>query len=145
MCTVSDNADTRGGFTLIEVIIAILILAMCIGGLCQLFVNVQQLSDMSRSHYIAINIAKNKIERAKTLGYTDLYLLSETDGIVNENGAPDDPDGFFRVTTLVQPSGSNLMEVVVTVDIKNRLNLDFCGEQEEARTCIADINIGGEG
>ncbi len=143
MCIKNDNADVKSGFTLIEVVIAIMILAMCIGGLCQLFVNVHQLSEMSRSHYVAINIAKNKIERAKTLGYTDLYLLSENDGIVNSSGAAD-PDGFYKVNTVVQPSGSNLMEIVVTVDIKSRLHLDFRGEQEEARTYMADIKFGGE-
>ena len=141
MYTKTDNMNNKGGFTLIEVVIAIMILAMCIGGLCQLFVNVHQLSEMSRSHYIAINIAKNKIERAKTLGYTDLYLLSENDGIVNSSGASDDPNGFFKVSTLVRPAGSNLMEIVVTVGIKSRIHLDFRGEQEEARTYMADIQF----
>ena len=141
MCTVRDKASKRCGFTLIEVVIAIMILAMCLGGLCHLFVNGYQLSEMSRSHYIAINIAKNKIERAKTLGYTDLALLSATDGPVNSSGATD-AEGFFYVTTLVQPAGSNLMEIVVVVGIKSRLHLDFIGEQEEARTYIADIQFG---
>jgi hypothetical protein len=98
---------------------------------------------MSRAHYIAVNIAKNRIERAKTLEYSDLLLVKDNDGIVNTSGAAD-PDGFFKVTTQVTAANSNLMEVVVTVGIKNRTYLDFRGEQEEARTYIADINIGGE-
>lgn len=139
----SNTVNSRSGFTLVEVVIAIMILAMCVGGLCQLFVNVHQLSEMSRSHYIAVNIAKNRIERAKTLEYADLALLCEIDGIVNSSGAFD-PDGFFKVNTRIVPVGSNLTEVVVIVGIKSRKHLDFRGEQEEARTYLADINIGGE-
>ncbi len=129
------------GFTLIEVLVAIVILALCIGGLSQLFVNVRQLSQMSRSHYIAVNIAKNRIERAKTLKYSDLYLLQEKDGIVNSSGVPD-PDGEFKVNTQISQVNSNLKEVVVSVEIKNRLTLEYDGEKEEARTYFADIVIG---
>ncbi len=137
-----DNTNSKDGFTLIEVVVAILVLAMCIGGLCQLFVNVHQLSEMSRSHYIAINIAKNRIERAKTLEYSDLALVTENDGIVNVSGAPDE-NGFFKVSTELVAAGTNLMEMIVTVGIKNRIHLDFRGEEEQARTYIADINMGG--
>ena len=137
-----DNSNSKDGFTLIEVVVAIMVLAMCIGGLCQLFVNVHQLSEMSRSHYIAINIAKNRIERAKTLEYSDLALVTENDGPVNVSGAPDN-NGFFKVTTELRAAGTNLMEMIVTVGIKNRTTLTFKGEEEQAKTYIADINMSG--
>ncbi len=130
------------GLTLIEVVIAIMILALCIGGLCQLFVNINQLNQMSQAHYTAINIAKNQIERAKTLEYNNLLLIKELDGIVNSSGA-NDPNGFFKITSNISTVNSNLVELTVSVGIKDRIHLDFRGEKEEAKTYIADIQIGG--
>ena len=137
-CTNMSNNDPKAGVTLVEVMVAILILGLCIGGLCQLAVNARQLSDMSRTHYTAINIAKNRLERAKTVDYDELQFLVENDIVVDPSGRADS-SGDYRVNTAVTQASTNLMEIVVTVGIMNRLTLNFGPESESIRTYVADI------
>jgi prepilin-type N-terminal cleavage/methylation domain-containing protein len=137
-CTNMCNVDEKSGFTIVEVIVALLILGLCIGGLCQMAVNARQLSDMSRSHYTAINIAKNRLERAKTFDYDELAFLAESLKRVDASGRPDQ-EGTYRVNTLVRAAGSNLTELVVSVDILSPMSLDFEGESESIQTYVADI------
>ena len=137
-CTNMSNKDPKAGVTLVEVMVAILILGLCIGGLCQLAANARQLSDMSRTHYTAINIAKNRLERAKTVDYDELKFLVENDIVVDPSGRADS-SGHYRVNTGVTQASTNLMEIVVTVAIMNRLTLDFGSESETIQTYVADI------
>ena len=132
------NVDEKSGFTIVEVVVAILILGLCIGGLCQLAVNSRQLSDMARSHYTAINIAKNRLERAKTVEYDEIRFLAENGIIVDASGRADST-GQYRIDTGVSQAGTNLMELVVTVGIRNRMSLVFEGESESVQTYVADI------
>ena len=137
-CTNMCKGGENSGFTLVEVMVAILILGLCMGGLCQLAANARQLSDMARSHYTAINIAKNRLERAKTVEYDELQFLTENDVVIDASGRADST-GNYRVNTSVSQSQTNLMELVVTVGMRNPLSLAFEGEGESIQTYVADI------
>lgn len=126
------------GISLVEVIVALLILAISVAGLCRLVVVGRKGTDMGRSHYTAINIAKNRLERVKTFEYAQLALFNESDTVVNTSGVADSL-GDYRRTTTVSDVKSNLREVVVTVEIRDRSSRTFDGEEEEVRTYVADI------
>ena len=124
---------------MLETVIAVTIFWMCVSGIAALFVQTKQLSDKARSHYVAINLARNQLERAGS--YTEpgqlnsLSLLRESNAVVNTTGASDG-EGDFRRTTMITAgvSGvSNLTELVVTVEIRNRKTLGWTGEREVLR------------
>lgn len=124
--------------TLVETIVALTVLALCVGGICALVVHSKGTSDLARDHYTAVNIAKNRIERAKAYDFDDLYTFIETDMVVDPAGNPN-PNGRFMRTTAVSTTEENLAELTVTVEIRSRVSSSFEGENEQVRTYIADF------
>jgi prepilin-type N-terminal cleavage/methylation domain-containing protein len=112
------------GFTLIEALIGIVILSISFSGICGLIVQASKMTSMSHSQYAAVNIAKNRLERARTLDFNDLWSLAEDDVLVDVNGSPD-PNGHFRRTTLVTSVETNLTELLITTETRNRVTLQF--------------------
>ena len=127
----------RSGLTLVEVVIAVFLLGMCISGACALVLHTKKLNDVARAHYVAANIARNRLERARTIDFTALSLLAEYDVVVDHNGNPD-PNGNYSRSTAVTNVKANLAEVSVTVGIRNRVSGTFKGEDEIVTTFIAD-------
>lgn len=133
---VMEVAGDRGktGMTLLEVVIALAIFMVGSMGICSLIVQSKRLSDSSRDHYVAVNLAKNRMERARNMQVSLLPLLAESNQYVNVSGAVIPPeDATFRRSTRVIVV-SNLTEVVVTVDIRDRGTWNFGGVKEEVRT-----------
>ncbi|MBN1558326.1 MAG: prepilin-type N-terminal cleavage/methylation domain-containing protein [Lentisphaerae bacterium] len=128
----------RAGLTLVEVMVSIMIFAICIGGICWMMVMSKQLSDRARDHYLAANLAKNRIERGRTLEFDSLDQFEMDEVVVDAEGRPDG-NGFFRLTTTVSNVNATLKEIVVEVDIRDRKTWGFEGEREEARTLYADF------
>ena len=128
----------KDGLTLVEMLTALLIFAMAIGGLCSLSVSAKQILDTSRDHYIAVNLAKNRIERVKTFNFDELGLFSEVGTLLDGAGAPDMAGSFSRAT-VVSNVNDSLKEVIVTISIKHRKTLKFAPAQQQVRTYIADI------
>lgn len=56
----------KDGMTILEVVIALICFAVAIGAMSSLTYSVRQSSDIARDHYIAVNLAKSRIERMKT-------------------------------------------------------------------------------
>ncbi len=130
------NARGRDGTSLLEVMVALFVFGAFVSGACRLGVMSRRVSDVSRSHYQAINIAKNRMERAKTLGFDFMDQCEENRVRVDCAGSPD-PGGAFRRSTVVNTLGPDMKEMVVSVDILDRVTLRFQGSQEEIRSCIA--------
>ena len=128
----------REGFSFIEVVIALAVLGMFIGGMCAVILGSRQLSDRARSHYIAVNLAKNRIERARNMPFESLSDFIESNTIIDTDGKPD-YEGNFRRTTQYGSAQTNLVEMVVTVEIRDRVTRRFNGESQLVRSYIADI------
>ncbi|NQT93987.1 MAG: prepilin-type N-terminal cleavage/methylation domain-containing protein [Lentisphaerae bacterium] len=128
----------RRGMSLVETMVALVVFGICIGGICALVVHSKGTSDLARDHYTAVNLAKNRIERAKEFGFDDLYSFLESDVVIDRSGNPSD-GGRFRRTTLILTAEENVSEVVVTVEVRSRISSSFEGENEEVRTYIADF------
>ena len=68
----------RNGSTLVEAITAIIVLSSFVSGATRLAVVSKQVSDTARTHYQAVNIAKNRCERLKTTDFDQLSFYEES-------------------------------------------------------------------
>jgi prepilin-type N-terminal cleavage/methylation domain-containing protein len=128
----------RRGMTMVEVVIATALILVVMSGSYLLIIRSAELSRSARRHYIAISLAKNRLERARNFLYGDLKLMAESDLTVNDNGNPD-PDGRFRRTTTVDTNYSaSLTEVIVTVKIRNPHTGLFTPDNETIRTLFTE-------
>jgi prepilin-type N-terminal cleavage/methylation domain-containing protein len=115
----SQRSRKRRGFTLIEALIGIMIMAMVMGGAYALMVQAMQMSRKARDHYVAINICKNRLERARNFQYSDLRFLSENTLVVDENGNPNTAGNYRRTTTVNTNYSANLTQMTVTCQIRD--------------------------
>lgn len=123
------------GFSLTEAVVALAILLLAVVGCYILIGKAAALNKSARDHYVAILLANNRLELAKTRLYSDLSTLAETRLRVDEYGGPD-PEGRFRRTTLVNTNyNTNLTEVIALVEILNRRTKTFSGEAE-SNACL---------
>ncbi len=132
-----EKSSKRAGISLIETVVALTILAVFVTGAAKIIIASQKLSDKAREHYAAINIAKSRIELVRTFEFGQVDNFLEDKVLVNASGAPD-VNGNFRRTTTVSEVSSNLLEMAVTVEIRNRKKLAFTGEREQLRTFFAE-------
>ncbi|MEE9367524.1 MAG: hypothetical protein V3V05_01540 [Pontiella sp.] len=127
----------RAGISVVETMVALALLAFFITGSCKILFAQRKLADKSRGHYSAINIAKNRIELCRTFEFGQMNDFVEQDVMVDLSGVAD-IDGKFRRSTALSVVSSNIVEMVVTVEIRNRMSLDFDGENEELSTYFAE-------
>lgn len=135
-----EKVHKNSGLTLVESIVAVCIFGIAIAGMCALVVSARELSDRARLHYTAINIAKNRVEKARTLNFSMLDLFQENGVVVDYNGNPD-PNGAFKRNTVISNVATNLVEIIVTVDIRNRVTLGFAGENETVRSYLTEYIV----
>ncbi len=127
------------GFTLVEVMVALVLVVLVLAGAYGLVVQAEMLSTVARNHYVAIAIGKNRLERARNFQYASLSLLTESDVQVDDNGAPDTTGRFKRTTAVNTNYAAGLTEVVVTVKIKNVQTGTFGSELERISTLFTDL------
>lgn len=125
------------GMTLIETLGAVCILGICIGGVCALVVQSKEMTDRARDHYTAVNIAKNRLEQARALGYDALSTFVEPATVVDRTGSPDD-EGDYQRATIISNTATNLAEIIITVQIRNRMTRQFGLVNETLRSYVAD-------
>lgn len=125
------------GLSLIETIVAVLVFAIVISGSCGLIVQGKQLSDIARGHYTAVNLCKNRLEKARTFDFDQLDLFAEANVIVNASGSPDYTAQYRRSTTVTEIN-DNLVQFSVVVEIRDRVTLTFDDEQETISSYIAN-------
>lgn len=86
---------SRSGFTLVEVLVAIVVLAIGAAGLIQLLAQAQQQNDRRRSSEVARRLAENEVQRARGAGPWNVPAVG-TWARVDQNGTPD-LAGEYRV------------------------------------------------
>jgi hypothetical protein len=119
----------REGVTLTEAVVSLFLFALFIACACELTVVTRQTSDRARFRYIAVNMAKSRLERVLTLEYDQVELCQVSDLVVDKNGSPD-AEGDYRVSTTVTRTGPDVKTVRVKVDIRNRRSMGFDGESQ---------------
>lgn len=127
------------GFTLVEVMVGLFLIVLVLGGAYGVVSRAQALQRAARDHYVAIAIAKNRLERAHAFQYeSNLMLLSESAVVVNDNGNPD-VNGMFQRQTIVNTNyAPGLTEIQVVVKIRNRFTggFDSSGANKEEMMCL---------
>lgn len=116
--------DKKIGMTLTEVVIAVAFMMLSIGGILGVVVQSIDLRQSGERAYIAANLARNRIERARQIrmdeGYSALTKAAETDTMIDANGNSDE-NGDYKRTTVVEPDAvTGLTKVTVRVKYKRR-------------------------
>ena len=130
------NRTYQRGFTLTEVMVASLILGLFMVGCYKMVTGALWMNQQARDHYVAVNLADTRLERARNLQYASYGSLAETQLVMAADGTPD-VSGPFRRSTLVNTNyGTILTEFVVQVDIRNHQTGRFDGANETLATVL---------
>ena len=130
--------------TIVETLVALAILAVFSTGACKLLLSHRKISDMARAHYTAINIAKNRLELVRRFDFGQVDDFIEDKVLVDASGIPT-TEGNYRRTTEISNVSSNLLELTVTVDIRNRKTLVFNPANQQLSTYFANYLEPGGG
>jgi len=111
----------RSGFTLVEVMVAGLLMLVFLGGALQVLVQTMRSTDLVRRRTEATNLAWSRLERAKHMDFDELNDLVEDDpgSIVNSAGLPD-LDGDYLRRTLITPLSGAMEAVQIRVEVAPR-------------------------
>ncbi|MCF7848660.1 MAG: hypothetical protein K9M45_07420 [Kiritimatiellales bacterium] len=120
----------RAGVSLVETFMAVVIFSMFSTGVCQLVFYHRKMLDTARAHYTAVNIAKNRLERLRSVEFDQIPDFSELQIPVNASGRPETGTPYRRSTTVTTVS-TNLYQLDVTVEIQDRETLAFGGSEEK--------------
>jgi prepilin-type N-terminal cleavage/methylation domain-containing protein len=133
-----NRRKAKSGFTLVESLIAMVVLAMVMGGAYSLVVQAARMSRAARDHYVAVNLAKNRLERARNFQYADLRLVGESNMVVDENGNPNTASNFRRTTVVNTNYSADVTQITVTVQIRN-FRTGSWGSQEQMSSLFASF------
>lgn len=118
------------GFTLVEAVISTVILAFAIAGSYALIIRSASMIRSSRNHYMAVNLAKDRLERARSVPYSQLIMLSESQLAVDDTGTPSSTGDFRRTTTVNTNYQSGITLITVNTEVKSLKTRSFDGEAE---------------
>lgn len=133
------GSKSRAGSSIVEALCSLVVFALFITGATKLLMTHRRMTDMAQSHYLAANIAKNRLELVRSFEYEERDRFGEDKVRVNSVGLPDET-GDYRRSTLFFPTGNNVVELVVAVEIKNRKTLAFDGRNETLKSYFAYHN-----
>lgn len=137
--------NSKNGGSIVEVLVALTLFALFIGGACQVVTSTRKVSDQAQAHYVALNIAKNQIEQVRNLRRADfdqILALQESNTPVDAKGQPtsESTSLFNRTTTITKDTRNDfLIEVKVEIGIKNRSTWTHTGEKEVLQSYIAHM------
>jgi len=122
----------------VETLVALTIFATFIAGASKMLLSHRAIADMTREHYTAVNIAKNRVELARTFNFADLEGFGETDVVVDALGDPvASSDGNYRRSTAINLVTNNLVQLTVSIDIRNHKTWAFDGASQEVESFIS--------
>jgi Tfp pilus assembly protein PilV len=127
------------GTSLIETVMALALVAICIGGILGVVVQSVELGQSRERAYIAMNLAKNRLERIRQIrrdqGYSSLATATETDTLIDSKGIADGGGDFIRTTAVEPDYAPNLTKVTVSVNYKKKGA--FTGKAVELVTLVS--------
>lgn len=105
----------RRGFTLVEILIAVFILAVALIGLVSVTVMIINANDFSRRMTTATTLAKDRVEQVKKLSYNNVTAGTTTDYFNADSSAGSTGAYFTRVMTVTADTPAANMKTVVVV------------------------------
>jgi len=106
--------DNQKGFTLIEVMIAVFLLAVALGGLAAVTTSVIKSNSFSQTLTTATTLAKDKLEEQKAANYTALPAGTVTDYATANGTVQASAAGSYYTRSWNAP-GTNTKIITVTV------------------------------
>jgi Tfp pilus assembly protein PilV len=125
-----NQRSSKSAFTLVEAVISAVILALAIAGSYSLITRSASMIRSSRNHYVAVTLAKDHIERARSIPFSQLHLMAESRLLVDDSGTPDSQGDFRRTTSVVTNYQPGVTLICVTNEIKSLRTRTFQGEWE---------------
>src|SRR3989338_4579964 len=107
------NPNAKGA-TIVELMVSVCVFAIGMQSLLYVISTSSVMAKRGEYAYVAHNIAKNRIERLRTMGFPTLSLAQETSTAVNQDGDPDE-EGLFTRSTIVESLTSDSSSVTVNV------------------------------
>jgi hypothetical protein len=132
------RSTERAGFTLVEAVVSIALLVLVVAGAYQLLVHSARQVYAARCHYLAANISKSRVERARNFDYADLLLLREVNVVVDADGVPFSDGPFRRTTTIVTNYFPGLTQVSVDTEVRDVRTRHFQGEKETVSCLLTE-------
>lgn len=129
----------RRGMTIVEVLVALVLLAVFFAAAAQLVTSSRRSADMAREYQQAVGMADDRIERIKTFDYDQLLLIAEDNVRVDEYGDANPEGQFLRNTEVVTFTNGLCREVSVTVQVLNRKSRRFDTPGVTLRTLVANL------
>ncbi|MBI5415990.1 MAG: prepilin-type N-terminal cleavage/methylation domain-containing protein [Candidatus Omnitrophica bacterium] len=112
------------GFTLVEVLIAVGILAVVIVGLLQLFVYCSVLAQDAGNVTLALSQAQNKIEEMRGHGFTNLTTDYGSGGTPGDTFALTGPNGTGTIA-ISQVGSAELLQLQINLAWQNKSGRNF--------------------
>jgi|GEM_PF-2347300 len=141
-CSPRGAGRDRKGFTLVEVMVAGVLMVLLISSAVGVLLQVASLSKNVQNRTDASMLAWSRVERARNMEFEDLEdLVEEPPGSVVDSAGLLDAKGRFQRTTSVTTTTNGLVvkHVKVTVVPKGAKRADFDNKGETVETVIADI------
>lgn len=136
------------GFTLVEVLVAGILLSIFIASALAILVQVTRSAKLVRQRTDATTLAWNRLERARNMQFVEIDDLAEgSPGTrVNEAGLPDANGDFMRQTIInLETNGMEVKRIRIEVLPKSVQSSEFEGQPEIVESIIADIQRVGSG
>lgn len=117
-----DHGDHRSqrGFTLVEVMISVGVLAFVIVGLLQLFVYCSTLADAAGNTTVAVNEAQTKMEEIRNHDFDSIAADYASGGTPGNTFSLSSPSGTGTVTVSQVGGSSQLLQVQIDVNWQNK-------------------------
>jgi len=118
------------GFTLIEIMVAMLLLTILIVGAMATQISTIRTSSDARTSTSAVSIAQSRLEEFRSLPYANLAALGPEIAYFNYDTSPNLASSFFtRTTTVAQSAEGWLMTVVVQWTAQNPQQITMITER----------------
>ncbi len=135
------------GLSIVEAVVALFLFGMFIASACKLIIVARESSGRATDHYQAICLGKNRIERLQSVDFSQLercaspvYAFGSVTNVIPETMDRDgtaSPEGRFRMTVSITNLTTNLKWVMVNIEIRDRVSMNFEGEYEEVVTMLS--------
>lgn len=128
------QAPTSAGFSLLELLVALLVLSTTSLGLSYMAMMNTSGNTRSGDHAAAVALGTEKLETLKNEGFGKLVPGSDSDGPITSAGTDDSGGPFYRTWTIADTTlnGIDAKEVIVEVTWSG-------GGSVELATIVADI------
>ncbi len=113
---------TQGGMTLVEILGALLVFMIGIASLFAIYTQSMRMGKRGEAVHTAYNLAKNHMERLRTLNYALLPSAAETSVNINSDGDGDPNGAFIRTTTVTTNYNDSSLLTQVRVQVWYILN-----------------------